>query len=184
MDYLRSNQYCIFYNHEGGDQNAIFVESVLRYGLPVNFRAAVLIPAKPRKLRERLNKIYSELDSANFSNTANGRSCLESWTYLLAASTHDGGIGGCRQLIEKEVNELSQEPPGIFRSASVEVCWQLVNLYRIFPFFLHFFYLPFACTVQVPIQELPVRDTYCGITCYQGIRWCLEGGIKMHLTYN
>jgi len=49
----------------------IFVESVLRYGLPVNFRAAVLIPSKPRKLRERLNKIYSDLDSADFSNTAN-----------------------------------------------------------------------------------------------------------------
>jgi len=49
----------------------VFVESVLRYGLPVNFRAAVLIPSKPRKLRERLNKIYSDLDSADFSNTAN-----------------------------------------------------------------------------------------------------------------
>jgi V-type H+-transporting ATPase subunit C len=36
----------------------IFVESVLRYGLPVNFRAAVLIPSKPRKLRERLNKVF------------------------------------------------------------------------------------------------------------------------------
>jgi len=43
----------------------IFVESVLRYGLPVNFRAAVIIPGKnQKKLRDRLNQIFESLDSS------------------------------------------------------------------------------------------------------------------------
>ncbi|XP_015914927.1 V-type proton ATPase subunit C [Parasteatoda tepidariorum] len=42
----------------------VFVESVLRYGLPVNFQAVLLEPLKPKKLRELLNKFYSHLDSS------------------------------------------------------------------------------------------------------------------------
>ncbi|KAF8789176.1 V-type proton ATPase subunit C-like [Argiope bruennichi] len=43
----------------------VFVESVLRYGLPVNFQAMLLQPAKnTKKLREVLNKLYSHLDSS------------------------------------------------------------------------------------------------------------------------
>ncbi|GIY59958.1 v-type proton ATPase subunit C [Caerostris darwini] len=43
----------------------VFVESVLRYGLPVNFQAMLLQPTKnTKKLREVLNKLYSHLDSS------------------------------------------------------------------------------------------------------------------------
>lgn len=44
----------------------LFVESVLRYGLPVNFVAALLNPPKKnqRKLREILNHHYSHLDTS------------------------------------------------------------------------------------------------------------------------
>ena len=44
----------------------LFVESVLRYGLPVNFVAAVLLPPKKnqRRLRELLNQLYAHLDTS------------------------------------------------------------------------------------------------------------------------
>lgn len=43
----------------------VFVESVLRYGLPVNFQAMLLQPMKStKKLREVLNRVYSHLDSS------------------------------------------------------------------------------------------------------------------------
>ncbi|GFR05623.1 v-type proton ATPase subunit C [Trichonephila clavata] len=43
----------------------VFVESVLRYGLPVNFQAMLLQPLKStKKLREVLNKLYHNLDSS------------------------------------------------------------------------------------------------------------------------
>lgn len=44
----------------------LFVESVLRYGLPVNFVAALLQPPKKnqRKLREILNQLYAHLDTS------------------------------------------------------------------------------------------------------------------------
>ncbi|KAH7646383.1 v-type proton atpase subunit c 1-a-like protein [Dermatophagoides farinae] len=44
----------------------VFVESVLRYGLPVNFVVALLHPPKKnyRKLREVLNHLYSHLDTS------------------------------------------------------------------------------------------------------------------------
>ncbi|XP_067137896.1 V-type proton ATPase subunit C 1-B isoform X2 [Centruroides vittatus] len=44
----------------------VFVESVLRYGLPVNFQAMLLKPNKKtmRKLREVLNHHYSHLDTS------------------------------------------------------------------------------------------------------------------------
>ncbi|CAM9650526.1 unnamed protein product [Lampetra planeri] len=42
----------------------VFVESVLRYGLPVNFQAALLKPRKNQKrLREVLQQLYKHLDS-------------------------------------------------------------------------------------------------------------------------
>lgn len=42
----------------------VFVESVLRYGLPVNFQAMLLLPNKrtSKKLRETLNSLYGHLD--------------------------------------------------------------------------------------------------------------------------
>merc|ERR550519_2396834 len=42
----------------------VFVESVLRYGLPVNFQAMLLLPNKKssKKLRETLNSLYGHLD--------------------------------------------------------------------------------------------------------------------------
>lgn len=44
----------------------VFVESVLRYGLPVNFQGMVLLPQKKtqKKLRDTLNHLYTHLDSA------------------------------------------------------------------------------------------------------------------------
>ena len=43
----------------------LFVESVLRYGLPVNFVAALLLPPKKnqRKIREILSQLYAHLDT-------------------------------------------------------------------------------------------------------------------------
>jgi V-type H+-transporting ATPase subunit C len=45
-----------------------FVESVLRYGLPVNFQAVVMEPNKnaTKKLQSELKKIYSHLDGGSF----------------------------------------------------------------------------------------------------------------------
>lgn len=44
----------------------VFVESVLRFGLPVNFQGMVLLPQKKqtKKLRDTLNELYFHLDSA------------------------------------------------------------------------------------------------------------------------
>ncbi|KAL3842041.1 hypothetical protein ACJMK2_020106 [Sinanodonta woodiana] len=48
----------------------VFVESVLRYGLPVNFQAMLLLPHKKsvRRLREVLNQLYAHLDSTALSS--------------------------------------------------------------------------------------------------------------------
>lgn len=43
----------------------VFVESVLRYGLPVNFQAVLLQPQKKssiKRLREVLNSVFKHLD--------------------------------------------------------------------------------------------------------------------------
>lgn len=44
----------------------VFVESVLRYGLPVNFQAILIHPNKKsqKKLRDVLNQLYGHLDSS------------------------------------------------------------------------------------------------------------------------
>ncbi|KAF2887169.1 hypothetical protein ILUMI_19004 [Ignelater luminosus] len=44
----------------------VFVESVLRYGLPVNFQAILLHPNKKsmKRLRDVLNQLYGHLDSS------------------------------------------------------------------------------------------------------------------------
>ncbi|KAF6020859.1 ATP6V1C1 [Bugula neritina] len=44
----------------------VFVESVLRYGLPVNFQAVLMQPHKKssRKLHEILSAMYAHLDNA------------------------------------------------------------------------------------------------------------------------
>merc|ERR1712105_62624 len=43
----------------------VFVESVLRFGLPVNFQGMVMLPQRKqiKKLRETLNDLYFHLDS-------------------------------------------------------------------------------------------------------------------------
>lgn len=53
----------------------VFVESVLRYGLPVNFQAMLLLPHKKsiRKLREVLNDLYSHLDNSAMSGDMGGQ---------------------------------------------------------------------------------------------------------------
>ncbi|XP_029053059.1 V-type proton ATPase subunit Vha44 isoform X1 [Osmia lignaria lignaria] len=51
----------------------VFVESVLRYGLPVNFQAILLHPHKKcaRRLRDVLNQLYAHLDSSATSSAGN-----------------------------------------------------------------------------------------------------------------
>jgi len=48
----------------------VFVESVLRYGLPVNFQAVLMQPTKKtvKKLREVLNQLYRHLDTNSYSS--------------------------------------------------------------------------------------------------------------------
>ena len=43
----------------------VFVESVLRFGLPVNFQGMMVLPQKKtsRKLRDTLGQLYAHLDS-------------------------------------------------------------------------------------------------------------------------
>ncbi|WAR01761.1 VATC-like protein [Mya arenaria] len=52
----------------------VFVESVLRYGLPVNFQAMLLLPHKKsqRRLREELNRMYDHLDNTAFTGMDTG----------------------------------------------------------------------------------------------------------------
>lgn len=51
----------------------VFVESVLRYGLPVNFQAVLLHPNKKntKRLRDVLNQLYGHLDSSALQGSAN-----------------------------------------------------------------------------------------------------------------
>ncbi|CAJ0941308.1 unnamed protein product [Ranitomeya imitator] len=48
----------------------VFVESVLRYGLPVNFQAVILQPNKKsmKRLRDVLNAVFRHLDEAAAAN--------------------------------------------------------------------------------------------------------------------
>lgn len=48
----------------------VFVESVLRYGLPVNFQAVLMRPQKKtlKRLREVLNQLYSHLDNTAYTS--------------------------------------------------------------------------------------------------------------------
>ncbi|XP_041367379.1 V-type proton ATPase subunit C-like isoform X2 [Gigantopelta aegis] len=50
----------------------VFVESVLRYGLPVNFQAMLLHPTKrsTKRLREVLNQLYTHLDNTALSGAS------------------------------------------------------------------------------------------------------------------
>ncbi|XP_055630971.1 V-type proton ATPase subunit C isoform X1 [Toxorhynchites rutilus septentrionalis] len=51
----------------------VFVESVLRYGLPVNFQAILIHPNKKntKRLRDVLNQLYSHLDGSAASSGGN-----------------------------------------------------------------------------------------------------------------
>jgi len=53
----------------------VFVESVLRYGLPVNFQAMLILPHKKtqRRLREVLNTLYEHLDNNAFQGMEMGQ---------------------------------------------------------------------------------------------------------------
>lgn len=53
----------------------VFVESVLRYGLPVNFQVMLLLPHKKtqRRLREELDRLYEHLDNTGFSGPETGQ---------------------------------------------------------------------------------------------------------------
>jgi V-type H+-transporting ATPase subunit C len=51
----------------------VFVESVLRYGVPPQFQAALIVPAAPknmRRVRQILEKAYHDLDTMNASKLA------------------------------------------------------------------------------------------------------------------
>uniref|UniRef100_A0A1B0BH61 V-type proton ATPase subunit C n=1 Tax=Glossina palpalis gambiensis TaxID=67801 RepID=A0A1B0BH61_9MUSC len=52
----------------------VFVESVLRYGLPVNFQAILIQPHKKsiKRLRECLNQLYGHLDGSSAGAQASG----------------------------------------------------------------------------------------------------------------
>ncbi|XP_053966012.1 V-type proton ATPase subunit C isoform X2 [Anastrepha ludens] len=54
----------------------VFVESVLRYGLPVNFQAILIEPNKKsvKRLRECLNQLYGHLDGASAGGQSNAAS--------------------------------------------------------------------------------------------------------------
>lgn len=51
----------------------VFVESVLRYGLPVNFQAILVHPNKKsqKRLRDVLNQLYGHLDGSAQGNAGN-----------------------------------------------------------------------------------------------------------------
>ena len=57
----------------------IFVESVLRFGLPVNFQAAIIKPPKKggKRLRDTLDNLYSHLNSTNDLSKKELNSALE-----------------------------------------------------------------------------------------------------------
>lgn len=57
----------------------VFVESVLRYGLPVNFQAILLHPHKKcaRRLRDVLNHLYAHLDSSATSSTQGNQDSVD-----------------------------------------------------------------------------------------------------------
>lgn len=57
----------------------VFVESVLRYGLPVNFQAILLHPHKKcaRRLRDVLNQLYAHLDSSATSSTQGNQDSVD-----------------------------------------------------------------------------------------------------------
>jgi len=65
----------------------VFVESVLRYGLPVNFQAAVVEPVKnsAKKLRAELNKLYAHLDGS----AAGPIDTFEDSPALMSLGVHD-----------------------------------------------------------------------------------------------
>ncbi|CAI5740549.1 unnamed protein product, partial [Peronospora destructor] len=65
----------------------VFVESVLRYGLPVNFVVVMFKPhaGKDKKLRSVLSKKYAHLQPAQFSGLeegASGSSQVEYFPYV------------------------------------------------------------------------------------------------------
>ncbi|KAK2576442.1 hypothetical protein KPH14_005774 [Odynerus spinipes] len=57
----------------------VFVESVLRYGLPVNFQAILLHPHKKcmKRLRDVLNQLYAHLDSSATSSAAHNQDSVD-----------------------------------------------------------------------------------------------------------
>jgi len=64
----------------------VFVESVLRYGLPVNFQAMLLQPNKRslKKLRESLNQLYAHLDASSMSGGGSSNADTDEMPGLMA----------------------------------------------------------------------------------------------------
>lgn len=60
----------------------LYVESVLRYGLPVNFQPMLLAPLNNKKLRDVLNNLYHHLDTSGVAGIE-----MAEMSGLLAAST-------------------------------------------------------------------------------------------------
>ncbi|XP_051061912.1 V-type proton ATPase subunit C 2 isoform X3 [Phodopus roborovskii] len=61
----------------------VFVESVLRYGLPVNFQAVLLQPQKKsatKRLREVLNSVFRHLDEVAAASILDVGLCGNPWT--------------------------------------------------------------------------------------------------------
>ena len=74
------------------------MESVLRYGLPVNFQAMVLLPQKKtqKKLRDVLNQQYIHLDSPGGGSSADVSFCIlyQAWIQPLDTCNFPEPQGG------------------------------------------------------------------------------------------
>jgi hypothetical protein len=55
----------------------VFVEAVLRWGLPVSFASFVIQPTKTTKVRTELAKIYADVSGAGHSGPATGSTTNE-----------------------------------------------------------------------------------------------------------
>jgi len=69
----------------------VFVESVLRYGLPVNFQAMLLQPTKRsiKKLRETLNQLYAHLDASSMSGGGSANTDADEMPGLMALGSQE-----------------------------------------------------------------------------------------------
>uniref|UniRef100_A0A914NTJ6 V-type proton ATPase subunit C n=1 Tax=Meloidogyne incognita TaxID=6306 RepID=A0A914NTJ6_MELIC len=97
----------------------VFVESVLRYGLPVNFQAVLMEPLKnsQKRLRSELNKLYLHLDGS-----ASGP--IEGWGLTQGIPTH----GTDRSWNNNSRNDQNTEYFKNFRDLTFDDAPTLVSL--------------------------------------------------------